>query len=334
MTRMVSVLTLAVALAAAGDASAAKVWFTSGEQFRTVPRHASTPRAALEALLAGPSAAERRRDVETQIPAGVALRSVRLADGVARVTFSPRFARASGRAALGQVAFTATQFAGVRSVTVRAGDEVLATRLARSAYARPDTYTPPPSDLPPKGSLRDAKTVKLQQRLADLGYLPADAVDGIAGYRTSQAVMAFQAWEGLGRDGVAGPLTTARLQKAKRPVPFATGPSRRIEVDRARGVALTVVGNRVERAIHVSTGAGVNATPAGTFRVFRKELRSWSVPYKVWLPYASYFNNGVAFHEYADVPAYPASHGCVRTPAPEAPYLYAFAANGTTVVVR
>ena len=40
---------------------------------------------------------------------------------------------------------------------------------------------------------------------------PPGAVDGKDGYRTQQAVIAFQAWEGLGRDGVVGPVTTAAL---------------------------------------------------------------------------------------------------------------------------
>jgi lipoprotein-anchoring transpeptidase ErfK/SrfK len=48
--------------------------------------------------------------------------------------------------------------------------------------------------------------------------------------------------------------------------------------------------------------------------------------YSVWLPYASYFNGGIAFHESRDVPAYPASHGCVRVPRDDAPLVYTFAA--------
>ncbi len=85
---------------------------------------------------------------------------------------------------------------------------------------------------------------------------------------------------------------------------------------------------KVERAIHVSTGAG-GRTPQGDFRVYRKETMSWSVPFSVWLPLASYFTGGIAFHSYPDVPGYAASHGCVRTPAPEAPVMYAFAKIGT-----
>ena len=98
-------------------------------------------------------------------------------------------------------------------------------------------------------------------------------------------------------------------------------------------MTLLIVGGRTKRAIHTSSGGAATPTPPGRFTVFRKELRSWSVPFSTWLPYASYFNAGIAFHEYAEVPTYPASHGCVRVPAPEAPGVYAFATVGTVVVV-
>lgn len=184
----------------------------------------------------------------------------------------------------------------------------------------------------PKGE-RGLSVKALQKRLAELKYLPKSAVDGVDGYRTQQAVLAFQSWRGLDRDGVVGPATSAALRKASPPRPHGDGPSRRIEVYRERGVTLLIENDRTKRAIHVSTGGPGNETPAGTFEVFRKELRSWSVPFQTWLPYASYFNNGIAFHEYPDVPTYPASHGCVRVPAPEAPGVYDFATIGTTVIV-
>jgi lipoprotein-anchoring transpeptidase ErfK/SrfK len=104
-------------------------------------------------------------------------------------------------------------------------------------------------------------------------------------------------------------------------------------VYRDKGVALLVQGGRLVRAIHVSTGKPGYATPAGTFNVYRKALKDWSYPFQVWLPYASYFTGGIAFHEYPDVPAFPASHGCVRVPAPEAPLVYRFAQMGTPVAV-
>ena len=33
------------------------------------------------------------------------------------------------------------------------------------------------------------------------------------------------------------------------------------------------------------------------------------------------------------MPTYPASHGCVRVPSPEAPLIYGFAQIGTAVIV-
>ena len=146
-------------------------------------------------------------------------------------------------------------------------------------------------------------------------------------------MIAFQAWNGLSRDGVVGPATSAALKAGRKPAPQAGAAAKRIEVYRDKGVALLISGGVLKRAIHVSSGGAATPTPSGTYNVFRKELNSWSVPFSSWLPYASYFNNGIAFHEYADVPAYPASHGCVRVPAPEAKFVYDFAAVGTSVVV-
>jgi len=87
------------------------------------------------------------------------------------------------------------------------------------------------------------------------------------------------------------------------------------------------------RAVHTSTGAG-GVTPVGSFRVYVKSLLSWSVPFKVWMPYAAYFTGGIATHQSPDVPSYPASHGCVRLPEGDAERVYRFVAVGTPVSVR
>jgi lipoprotein-anchoring transpeptidase ErfK/SrfK len=309
----------------------AKLYFTAGEQFsvvdRTLPSASSGALSAITALLRGPTAAESARDITTQIPAGVTT----FLQGIPRDPARRSAAQeAELSARLGQVTFTLTQFAGITSAKVLSDGLLLDADLKRKDFARP-LNAPAPDKRPAGPAVTGIKEV--QQRLADLGFLPAEAVDGLAGYRTQQAIMAFQAWHGLLRDGVAGPMTKQKLAKAGRPQPRGRGPARRIEVNRAKGVALLISGGRVVRAIHVSTGGPGTETPSGTYTVFRKELRSWSVPFSVFLPYASYFNNGIAFHEYPDVPVSPASHGCVRVPAPEAKGVYAFAAQGTTVVV-
>lgn len=335
----------------------AELYFTSGEQFRTVEREipAGAPERKLEvaadALVAGPTKREARTEVETtsQIPAGTEVEGVELDDGTATVTVSDQFtrgvpARPSARdraeraeidARLAQVTYTLTQFPGVERARVVAGGNPVAPGEHGAAQRRADFDRPdrgPQRRERPRGQ-RSLTVKALQQRLAELRYLPRAAVDGVDGYRTQQAVLAFQSWRGLERDGVVGPATRAALAKASPPRPHGNGPSRRIEVYPDRGVTLLIKNGKTRRAIHVSTGGPGNETPAGTFKVFRKELRSWSVPFQTWLPYASYFNNGIAFHEYPDVPTYPASHGCVRVPAPEAPGVYDFAKIGTTVIV-
>ena len=233
-------------------------------------------------------------------------------------------------ARLGQVTYTLTQFPKVKRTKVVAGGTPVEPEptLERTDYAKPKGG--PKRLSRPKGE-RGSSVKALQERLAELRYLPKRAVDGVDGYRTQQAVIAFQSWRGLERDGVVGPATTAALAKASTPSSKADGPARRIEVYRDKGVALLISHDKVKRAIHVSSGGPGNETPSGTYSVFRKELQSWSVPFQTWLPYASYFNNGIAFHEYPDVPTYPASHGCVRVPAPEAPGVYKFAAIDTAV---
>jgi lipoprotein-anchoring transpeptidase ErfK/SrfK len=172
----------------------------------------------------------------------------------------------------------------------------------------------------------------VQQLLADLGFMAATGVTGTPGDETSVAVLAFQKWSGLPRTGVLDARTTAAVLHATRPQPALSRPGKRVEILLGRQVALAIVDNRVERVFHISSGS-YGRTPSGQFRVYRKERMSWSVPFSTWMPFASYFVGGIAFHAYPSVPAYPASHGCVRMMARDAPLMYAFATYGTPVDV-
>jgi hypothetical protein len=165
-------------------------------------------------------------------------------------------------------------------------------------------------------------TEAVQERLAELGFLPAVAVDGSFDARTRAAVIAFQKWTGLARDGIAGPITRRELQFAKRPTPRTKGPGTRVEILLDRQLLLLIRRGRVERALHVSTGRQGFRTPKGEFTVLRKRRMSWSIPYEVWLPWASYFVGGFAIHQSANVPVRPASHGCVRVTQQDARWLY------------
>jgi hypothetical protein len=162
---------------------------------------------------------------------------------------------------------------------------------------------------------RGAAVRGLQASLARLTYLPTSGVDGAFGMQTWHAVVAFQGWNGLARDGIVGTVTRIALSHAGTPIPWSRADG--FEIHIPQQVLLLVRGGRVQRSIHVSSGAG-GATPVGKFRIYRREAMSWSVQFKVWMPLAQYFYRGYAVHEFSSVPAYPASHGCVRVPSTDA----------------
>lgn len=172
----------------------------------------------------------------------------------------------------------------------------------------------------------------LQRTLARLRYLPSGALDGTFGIQTWHAVVAFQGWSGLARDGVVGARTRAALAHASRPVPWSRAEGSEVHI--ARQVLLLVRGGRVQRAIHVSTGMGGWPTPVGHFRIVRRDPMSWSVPFHSWMPLAQYFYGGYAMHEYPEVPSYPASHGCIRVPEAEARAVWDFGRVGMRLWTR
>ena len=95
---------------------------------------------------------------------------------------------------------------------------------------------------------------------------------------------------------------------ARAGVPQARYGGDHVEVDKTRQVLFLVRDGKVALTTHVSTGATGN-TPLGEWHVYSK-VAGWS--WVLWYP--NYFLRGFAIHGYPEVPAYPASHGCVRVP--------------------
>ena len=148
-------------------------------------------------------------------------------------------------------------------------------------------------------------------------------------------MLAFQKWEGLSRDGTLGPQTLKALATAQHPDPITQGPpGKRAEVLLDRQVALAIDDNKVVRVIPVSTGKPSTPTPPGDFTVYAKIARWWSTPFREWLLWAVPFNGGVAFHEFPEVPAYAASHGCVRQLETTAKWMYDFSVVGPSESAR
>lgn len=90
---------------------------------RAVARTPQVGRAALVALLAGPTAAERRQGYSSAIPSGTTLRRVSIARGVATVDLGGRLQSGGGSSSMllrvAQVVHTATQFPTVSRVAFR-----------------------------------------------------------------------------------------------------------------------------------------------------------------------------------------------------------------------
>ena len=243
-------------------------------------------------------------------------------------------ADAGGGSAKSQAASasTATTFATLPPQT--------STSTSTSTTEAPTTTTSAPAQQSATAAIPAVRA--LQERLAELGY-DVGTPDGRWGARTTYSLMAFQKVEGLTVDGEDGPQTQAALATASTPGPMmAGGAPTRIEIDVARQVLFHWVNGSLARILPVSTGnnerycvdgeCSVAVTPGGSFRIGRKAVGLEVAPLgELWWP--MYFNGGIAIHGSPSVPAYPASHGCIRIPMYAAPTFYDQVPAGTRVHV-
>jgi spore germination protein GerM len=90
---------------------------------REVPETRAVATAAMNALVAGPTAAERDGGISSAVPAGTQLLGISIENGIATVDLSSEFESGGGSASvltrLGQVVYTLTQFPTVDSVVFR-----------------------------------------------------------------------------------------------------------------------------------------------------------------------------------------------------------------------
>src|SRR5215469_14432216 len=101
-----------------------QVWFArDGKLFsteRTIPATPGVGQAALDRMLAGPSAAEIAAGLSSQIPAGTSLLGLNISSGTATANLSPSFASVASSSVMplriAQVVYTLTQFPQVTGV--------------------------------------------------------------------------------------------------------------------------------------------------------------------------------------------------------------------------
>lgn len=184
---------------------------------------------------------------------------------------------------------------------------------------------------------------RLQEALNRRTY-PAGTEDGNYGESTLQAVLAFEKVHGIERDGIVTPEEMTELMSSGTPEAPSRDAVDFIDIDLTRQVLFEVRGGEIVNTIPVSTANGEQyvsdgetrtaVTPRGTFEIL------WKIPGRrvsdlgeLWYP--AYFHSaGYAIHGSTSVPAYPASHGCVRIPMYLAQDFFDRVRKGTPVYVH
>ena len=164
------------------------------------------------------------------------------------------------------------------------------------------------------------KVLLLQRGLLRLGF--ATPVTGSFDGLTANAVNVFRKTNGLGRDGYATTSVYGMVLRGqgafKLRYPTSGTHGKHVEFDWSRQVLVLADRGKPYRAYHVSSGKPSTPTVFGSFRFYRKEPGTNSHG----MVHSSYFIGGYAIHGYASVPNYPASHGCLRVPIPNALSIY------------
>jgi len=195
-------------------------------------------------------------------------------------------------------------------------------------------------DINEKGAKPDILVA--EKLLAGLGYWILK-VDGKADASTRHAIMAFQKVEGRKRTGTLSSADFEALKNALAPQARHLTGALHVEIDISRQVLFLVNPEGVvTRILPVSSGNEkkyfdqgkwqIAHTPRGSFRISRKinGVREATLGN---LYYPSYFYGGVAIHGSNSIPAFPASHGCVRIPRFADRLFFALVSVGTEVFV-
>jgi hypothetical protein len=203
----------------------------------------------------------------------------------------------------------------------------------------PATNNPAPKPSRPGtgGCEQGERQREVEMYLAQLGGFGAVTVDGRQTAADCAAIKKFQQRYGIRpAEGRAGPTT---FDVAKRLASTKTSECR-------TGSGTTACVNLTLQTVWVMrngsvimpptitrTGMPGYATPAGTFTINRKNIKEWSNPYEVWLPYWQHFTDGDGFHEtttYIHDKSI-GSHGCVNLLHADAVKLWDLAGVGTRV---
>jgi peptidoglycan hydrolase-like protein with peptidoglycan-binding domain len=208
---------------------------------------------------------------------------------------------------------------------VRASHAATPQQQAFNAHAQQLRFVEP--DLGPGDHGQSVRL--LQSELDALHY--AVPLTGSFDEGTGQALIAYRKMTGLERVAFAGRKVFTLL--ARREGAFHVRylrDGRHVEANLTKQVLAEIEpGGRVYKIYTTSSGKPSTPTVIGRFQVYEKTFGENSEG----MVDSNYFIRGYAIHGYAEVPAYAASHGCLRVPIPDAPAIYAWVRAGTPVDV-
>jgi peptidoglycan hydrolase-like protein with peptidoglycan-binding domain len=183
------------------------------------------------------------------------------------------------------------------------------------------------TELGPGASDESVRT--LQAELAALHF--AVPTSGSFEELTGHAVIAFRKMNGLERVPYTGRRVFELIARGAGAFHVRyPHDGRHVEGDLTRQVLAEIEpGGHVHMLYDMSSGKPSTPTVLGRFRVYMKTPGVNSEG----MVDSNYFISGYAIHGYPEVPNYPASHGCLRVPIPDAPAIYAWVHEGTPVDV-
>ncbi|HYM58545.1 MAG TPA: L,D-transpeptidase family protein [Solirubrobacteraceae bacterium] len=207
-------------------------------------------------------------------------------------------------------------------LTVRASHRATAAQESMVAKARHVLVVSPHAAAGARGPV----VRLLQRRLAGLHY--AVSSSGLFDAATARAVVAYRKVTGMSRVALASATLVRALLRGRGTFkPRYPGHGKHVEVDLSRQVLALVERGRVYRIFGVSSGKASTPTVLGRFHVYSKTYGTNAKG----MVHTSYFIGGYAVHGYASVPTFPASHGCVRVPIPNALFIFGWLRVGDRV---
>jgi hypothetical protein len=147
---------------------------------------------------------------------------------------------------------------------------------------------------------------------------------------TASAVLAFRKVNRMVPTRQSSPLVLTRLLRGGGAFKLRhPGAGRHVEVDLGRQVMVLANEGKPRYTFHISSGKWSTPSDRGHFRFYRRQPGYNSLR----MLDSVYYNRGEAIHGFRPVPSYPASHGCIRSPIPDARFIYNWVRLGMNIYV-